>query len=303
MRHRFLVRETVLATLAMLALAVLLTVVFSSPDERAVTIAQWASADEYDFLTTAASELEGTSELARSGPPYVAGAGESLVAGFSLQRLAGVRIPVDPARDFVLAPLAAGAAGDPELASALHRYAGASQPTRRAWLKEYKAGLDYARGDVLGSMRLPPGRYGPVSMLMARLLTLARSGALDGMLTAGDRLYGSDYTKPLLFLDDGEYLEGLAHHEHLLGSQWGMMNETGDYPGQPWLWLGTYWYQVSPFASSRNADAQVWGIMALLSLALVLVPWIPGVRSIPRWVPVYKLIWRDHYRTTHEVHE
>ena len=75
-----------------------------------------------------------------------------------------------------------------------------------------------------------------------------------------------------------------------------MMNETGNYPGQPWLWLATYWYQVSPFATSHNADAQVWGIMALLSLAFVLVPWIPGVRSIPRWVPVYKLIWRNHYR-------
>ena len=185
MRHRFLVRETVLATLAMLALAVLLTAVFSSPDERPVTIAQWASADRYDFLTTAASELDATSETARSGPPYVAGAGESLVAGFSPQRLAGVRIPVDPARDFVLAPLAAAAAGDQKLTSALHRYARAPQPTRHAWLKEYKAGLDYARGDVLGSMRLPPGPYGPLPTLMARLLTLARSGALDGMLTAG----------------------------------------------------------------------------------------------------------------------
>jgi hypothetical protein len=26
------------------------------------------------------------------------------------------------------------------------------------------------------------------------------------------------------------------------------------------------------------------------------IPFIPGVRDIPRWIPVYKLIWRDHYR-------
>jgi hypothetical protein len=35
-----------------------------------------------------------------------------------------------------------------------------------------------------------------------------------------------------------------------------MMNETGSYPGQVWLWLYTFWYQI----------------------------------------PIYKLIWRDHYR-------
>ena len=31
---------------------------------------------------------------------------------------------------------------------------------------------------------------------------------------------------------------------HLTGEQWGVMNETGSYPGQPWLWLYTLWYQT-----------------------------------------------------------
>ena len=30
-----------------------------------------------------------------------------------------------------------------------------------------------------------------------------------------------------------------------------MMNETGSYPGQVWLWLYTFWYQVKPFSSGR----------------------------------------------------
>ncbi len=75
-----------------------------------------------------------------------------------------------------------------------------------------------------------------------------------------------------------------------------MMNETGSYPGQVWLWLYTLWYQVEPFKSSENADSLVMAIMAVLSLAFVCVPFIPGVRSIPRWVPVYRLIWKEHYR-------
>ena len=28
----------------------------------------------------------------------------------------------------------------------------------------------------------------------------------------------------------------------------------------------------------------------------VLVPFIPGVRSIPRLIPIHRLIWRDYYR-------
>jgi hypothetical protein len=36
--------------------------------------------------------------------------------------------------------------------------------------------------------------------------------------------------------------------------------------------------------------------MLILTAALILVPFIPGVRSIPRKLPLYRLIWRDYYR-------
>ncbi len=48
-----------------------------------------------------------------------------------------------------------------------------------------------------------------------------------------------------------------AEQLNLLGSQWGMMNETGNYPGQAWLWLYTFWYQIPPYNTSPNADALV----------------------------------------------
>ena len=53
-----------------------------------------------------------------------------------------------------------------------------------------------------------------------------------------------------------------------------MMNETGNYPGQAWLWLYTLWYQVPPMNYSSNGDLQVWVIMMVLTL-LVLLPFIP----------------------------
>jgi hypothetical protein len=75
-----------------------------------------------------------------------------------------------------------------------------------------------------------------------------------------------------------------------------MMNETGSYPGQVWLWLYTFWYQIAPFNSSPNADIEVMFIMGVLSLAFILIPFLPIVRDIPRWIPLYRVIWRDHYR-------
>jgi hypothetical protein len=39
------------------------------------------------------------------------------------------------------------------------------------------------------------------------------------------------------------------------------------------------------------------GVMGVLSLAFILIPFLPGVRDVPRRIPIYKLIWRDRYRT------
>jgi len=37
-------------------------------------------------------------------------------------------------------------------------------------------------------------------------------------------------------------------------------------------------------------------LVAILTLALMLVPFIPGLRSIPRVIPIHRLVWRDYYR-------
>ena len=144
-----------------------------------------------------------------------------------------------------------------------------------------------------------PGNYGPLPTMMGALLTFAQSGGLDGALLTSKQFYQTDYTKPLLFMADGGVLANRAEQQHLLGTQWGMMNETGSYPGQSWLWLYTFWYQIKPFSTSANADVLVMGVMGVLSLAFILIPFIPGVRDLPRRIPIYKLIWRDHYRTQH----
>ncbi len=202
---------------------------------------------------------------------------------------------MDTATQFVLGPLAQQTPNDPALARALAQYQSASPSQQKAWTDAYTKALDQV-SFTGGKPALPAGDYGPVPTMLSDLLTQARSGGLDGALLATKQFYQTDYTKPILFISAGSYFEDQAAAKHLLGEQWGMMNETGDWPGQPWLWLYTFWYQIKPFSTSGNADALIWGIMLILTAALILLPFIPGLRSIPRKVPVYRLIWRDYYR-------
>ncbi|HEY2334149.1 MAG TPA: hypothetical protein VGH58_03965 [Solirubrobacterales bacterium] len=291
-----LVKELTVALAVMAGLAVLLTILFSSPDDSPTTIQSWAKADPGDFLATAVTELNGTSELAEYGPPYNNTAGTTQKIGpIDLQKWAGVKIPIDTAQNYVIEPLSEIPAA-PRLKAALAAYQTAPPKLQEAWAGAYEEALAEARV-VRGVPVLPAGRYGPVAPMMASLLGLAQSGGLDGALVAGNhRFYQTNYTKPLLFLSGGEYFEERAEGQHLLGTQWGMMNETGSYPGQVWLWLYTFWYQIEPFKESPNADALIFALMGVLSLAFVCIPFIPGLRTLPRRLGVYRAIWRDHYR-------
>jgi hypothetical protein len=295
-RRYDLVKDFVAALVVVGLLAVGLTVLFSSPDDQPLTIARWANADPKDFLATAVSELNRSSEIAGYGPPYTNTPDAAQKIGpICLQCIPGTRIPVDTATAFVLGPLSQQTPNDPALAQALAKYRSASPSQQAAWTDAYTKALDQVSFKD-SQPSLPAGDYGPVQTMLSDLLTQARSGGLDGALLATKQFYQTDYTNPILFISAGSYFEDQAAAKHLLGEQWGMMNETGDWPGQPWLWLYTFWYQIKPFSTSGNADALVWGIMLILTAVLILVPFIPGLRSIPRKLPVYRLIWRDYYR-------
>jgi hypothetical protein len=292
-----LVKEFVIALVAITVLAVLLTILFSSPDDPPTTIQSWARAAPADFVATAVTELNGTSEVAEYGPPYNhTPEATQKIGPLDLQSAAGVHIPIDTAKDFVLQPLAT-IPGNSRLAAAVAAYEAASPKQQAAWTSAYEEALEKTEFPGGNTATLPKGRYGPVPVMMKSLLGLAQTGGLDGDLLASEKtFYQTNYTKPLLFLSGGEYFEERAEGQHLLGTQWGMMNETGSYPGQVWLWLYTVWYQIEPFLESPNADALIFALMAVLSLAFVCIPFIPGLRSLPRHLRVYRLIWRSHYR-------
>ncbi len=294
-RRYDLIREAVAATAVVAAVVAVLASALSSPDVRPVTVRQWASVDPGDFVGTAASELAGTSLTARYGPPYDNGSAAVQQLGPSLQRLVGVVTPIDAAQTFVVGPLEAVAGYDPALRAALAAWRSAPAATRSRWARGYASAAGSVSFAADGSPLVRPGHYGPVPAMMAAELALARSGGLDASLLAQQPFYGTNFTKPLLFLEDGGYFASLAHADHLLGNQWGVMNETGSYPGQPWLWLYQLWYNVPSFSHSTNVDLIAIYLTGIASLLLALIPFIPGLRSIPRLVPVHRLIWRRYY--------
>jgi hypothetical protein len=290
-----IIKEGLVAAFIVGILTILLAWILSSPDLLPVTVQSWAKVAPADFMATTVSELDGSSETALYGPPYNNQSNNVQNLGPHWQEIAGIRQPIDPAEDFVINPLLKYSADDPALASALKNYRNATDKLREKWLKNYSDSLSKVSFKN-GTPEMPNGDYGPVPIMVQTELDLARSGAIDTDLLSQTQFYGTNFTKPLLFIEDGSYFASQADSQHLTGSQWGVMNETGSYPGQPWLWLYSLWYQVPGFKTSSNVDLIAIYLTGLATLLLLLVPFIPPLRRIPEKIPVYSIIWRRYYK-------
>jgi Cytochrome b(N-terminal)/b6/petB len=299
-RRYDILKEGAVATLVVGALTLVMAGVLSSPDVPPVTMQTWGKVAPVDLVYTAATELNGTSGTATYGPPYNNGTdGVQQVGPVNWQKLAGITQPINAAHVFVLGPLSSLASTTPALATALASYNAATLAQQNKWATAYANATAPGAKKVPfrgGKLILPAA--GPVPVLMSYELAMARSGSLDSDLLAQRQFFGTDFTKPLLFIADGGYYNDLAAKMNLTGDQWGVMNETGNYPGQPWLWLYQMWYHVAPFQSSGSVDIWAVYLTGIGTILLLLVPFIPGLRDIPRAIPLYRLIWRSWYRSS-----
>ncbi|HET9109594.1 MAG TPA: cytochrome b N-terminal domain-containing protein [Ktedonobacterales bacterium] len=293
-----LIREVTIIGAVVLVLVLVFSGIYSSGDERPLTLQSVAQSDPVGFTTVSLAELDGSSSIAGYGQPYNNATGATQALGpISFQQLGGVTIPVDTAQVYVYGPLAT--IHNEAVLAAVAQYKAASADQQSKWTTNYSDALAKNTNEALdanGDLVLPTGDYGPLPTMFNTLLANARSGSLDGILLASGTFYQTDYTKSLLFLNESA-LPDRASAEHLAGDQWGMMNEPGMYPGQAWLWLYTLWYQVpaQPF-NGPNADVAVAVVMLILTALLFLVPYIPGLKDLPRYLRLYRIIWRDHYR-------
>jgi len=273
-----------------------------------------------DFASTVVTELDGSSATAAYGPPFNNTAGVSQhIGSVSLAGIAhsvvGLTQPINTAQDFVLAPLRAVVAPyDPAVSSAVRQYqaAGGSRlegvpadklvsDQQAGWLKAFTAALAKGTADN-GRLTVAPGNYGPVPTLVQAELSIARTGALDGYLasSSGTQLSTNPY-KSTMFFSDGTLWSTIATGQGLTGDQYGVMNELWNYPGQFWLILYAVPYHIPAIGTSSAADLWVGMLIVLVGMLLQLaLPWIPGLRDIPRALPLYKVIYRRYYAKAHQ---
>ena len=305
-RRYDIIKEGVIATVVVAVLVVILAAVFSSPDDPALTFRGWAKDMPDDLYATAVAELAGTSASATYGPPYNDGSDGKALGPITLQKWVGVHQPIDPANDFVITPLKTQEQPT-EVASALTDWTSASADQQSAWATAYDTALNDPQGANGDAAKVPAGDYGSVPTLAAGLVAMAGSGALDGVLPSAGDFYTTNTTKQILFFGDGGYLDAAGTANNLQGNTWGMMNETGNFPGQQWLAPFSFWYTLPFFNSTAdsgfaatataNGDIYILAIITVLVLLVTFLPFIPGLRAIPRLIPVHRLIWRQYYRS------
>jgi hypothetical protein len=290
-----LLAEGLVVLLVVAIVVVVLAAVFSSPDYPTVRGEDVANRQPVAFVETSANILAGNSSIQDYGPPYTSDTDNAQsLFGITPANWFGVRDRIDPVQDFILKPLARVAVLNDDVATALDTYEAASSDQQQAWLTAYLSALDDATV-VNGEVRVTPGAYGPVPTLMNGMLDLGRSGMLEGALESNAKLpYTLDFTRSLLYFQDDVYAS-VAEKLDLLGDQWGISNETGRYPGAWWLWPYAFFYQIEPMSSSDNADLEVGVIMTGLFLILLLIPLIPVIKWLPRWLGVHRIIWRSWY--------
>jgi hypothetical protein len=292
-----------------------------SPAGQAFSARYWDTNAPSDLAQTAVTELSGTSTTATYGPPFnqTTGASQEII-GIKPAEIAksifGLTLPINTASDFVLAPVSQLVAPyNPLVAAAVSRYKAAggdlspgaaapqlASPQQAAWLGNYAKALAKPGAKFTPtSVAVPPGNYGPVPAIIRAELLIAHNGSLDGYFQGSQQQLSTNTTKAIMFFGDGTLWGNIATAQGIAGDQWGVMNEVWNFPGQVWLWLYSGMYQIPALNPSNNAnlDLDVGLLMIVFGFLLpMFAPWIPGINRIPRWIPLYKIIYRKYYHST-----
>jgi len=288
-----------------------------SPAGQAFSAKYWDTNDPSDLAATAVAELQGMTTTAGYGPPFTqTGASQEFIGikpAVIAKYIFGVTLPVNTAYDFVLAPVSQLVAPySPLTARAVSTYkaaggdftAGApasmlASPKQQTWLADFAKSLAGKGAKVTPtSISVAAGNYGPVPAIITAELLAAHNGSLDGYFQGSQQQLSTNTYKATMFFSDGTLWSTIAMGQGIAGSQWGVMNEAWNYPGQVWLWLYSGMYQVPALnaATNTNLDLDVGLLMILLGFLLpIFAPWIPGINRIPRLIPLYKIIYRRYY--------
>jgi hypothetical protein len=266
--------------LALAVLLGLLGVFAGSPNSPRAAIAATSRQDPGGAALAFTQELAGTSASAANqnefglGPP-----GQVFVIG--------------PLTSF--APLLGG-----NVAAALARYRAASASQQAAWADNYLKALDTITPSSMeggmGTAMSPDyakigtlhGNFGPVPTLVQADVQLAQAGHLEQYLEA--REPGHTLHLATIWLYDHPKMLNDAVANGLTDDQWGMVKERG-YNVGPWYLILPAIIHVEFPNGVTGTGFVLWNLLFALIFIFVL-PLVPGVRSLPRKLRLYRLIAR-----------
>lgn len=252
-----------------------------SPNWPRDTIAKISQQDPGGAVLAFTQELEGVSSSAANAQEWGMG---------------------DPGQVFVINPLRqyAPLLGT-DVSIALTTYEHASAAQQQAWASNYDKALgsitpmssgdsdmegvsspDYSKVDSL------KGDFGPVPALVNADLQLAQLGYLEEYLQSVDS--GHAYHLTNIWLYDHPSLLNTAIAEGLTDDQWGMIKERGFSVGPWYLFIPAVFHVKLP-----NGASGQWFViynLAFAAILLFIVPLVPGLRSLPKYLKFYRFIYR-----------
>ncbi len=297
-----LVKEVSISFLCILVIVILFSFFFKSPNVGPLSIQTYAKNNPKGFITTTLHDLMGTSLIATYGPPYNNNGTAQSIGPISPGGIEGVTVPLNTKVDFVMIPLKMEASINPNITLLLNEFNGATLKVQNMWEQNTLSALPNARYEdglvIFPSSDHIDGNYGPVVQMLNSLLKLGKSGLFSRALSSenidNNGVYTYNDQNVLLFLQ-GSPLMSKAASLNMLGGEWGILKETGPYPGPWWLAFYTFLYQTPFYSSSPIADLMAFATFSLLIGVITFLPFIPGLRRIPYIIPVYKIIWRRFY--------
>jgi hypothetical protein len=206
----------------------------------------------------------------------------------------------DPGQVFVLNPLrqAAPLLGS-DVQAAISTYDGASPQQQQAWAKAYDDALGTIMPSGGGDMGGTPspdyskiatlkGDFGPVPVLVKANLQLAQNGYLEQYLQSVEP--GHSYHLTNIWLYDHPNMLNTAVAQGLTDDQWGMVKERGFSVGPWYLFIPAVFHVYFP-GGVTGPGFVIWNLL-FAAILLFVVPLVPGIRDIPKYLKLYRFIYR-----------
>ncbi len=141
---------------------------------------------------------------------------------------------------------------------------------------------DYTR---IGTLK---GDFGPVPVLVEADLHLARTGYLEQYLQSVEPAHSYHLTN--IWLYDHPNMLNTAVDQGLTDDQWGMVKERGFSVGPWYLFIPAVFHVYFP-AGTTGQGFVLWNLL-FAAILLFVIPLVPRLRDLPRYLKLYRFIYR-----------